>query len=640
MLHRLRFYRPKIFSYCLYRPIYLPGTQPYPHRFTSSAADSSDSRSQNAEASLSNALATLANLPEYRLKDINVVKKVIKQAAATSNTPHVVYEGVLNFFISTSRTSQALFVMQRMEALGYTLLNQTLAKMMVLVSAAAEDPPEDCVHLILEIVREEGYTEENLRDLLQTISSYAIDKEKSAQTLFVEAFREARGGMEYQPPLKMLPTFVAAAVRADKLDDAFGMLTSYLNTTKHLDRASRSQIFTAWLAFLKALRETRAWDVASYARVLNNMSAHQVSVNIKLFDQVIAHEARLEDWSGAFQVYGTLRALSRLDKGKEKRGTWEKPMRISSSTFATLFKTYSDMDRSRTHGFGGGVNTKQGILPPRALFKDFTTVFNPSPSETTTRIYHSSQLMHVILRAFIHRVDYAGALLVLRTFANNGMQLTHLTYYIVVKALIERIWYEARIGRPSTPSPSPPSGGGESVGEGNKKKTGKQRKEKTTWASRFLGISTKPLLGMKLVNHILFLISRTEFDVCERMYPVAGEKFRDQEEDEGQGVRGSPSCAEKKGDTQEEEDNEKGGRLCKVPTMLMMEHVRRPKPLDFKYEVLPLERLLSRAIWAVDGVGSEEMVGKAIELAEKEMLPAPSSSSLSSPTPPPPSQSI
>ncbi|KAH9483296.1 hypothetical protein JR316_0005402 [Psilocybe cubensis] len=690
MLHRIRLLCPK----AAYISIYRYNSNLYYRRFinTTSGRDNSKStreaktetetktktKTKNEDnidvdgdpnAILMDALQALENLPPHRLKDINAIKKVLKHYAALTHAPHIIYDGFLNFFIRTCRTTPALFVMQRMEALGYTLLNQSVAKLLVLVAASAEYPPDDCARMIAEIVKEPEYTEEMLRDLLVTIKSYGIDNERQAQTMFVEAFREVREG--YIPSLKMLPTFVGAAVRAGKFQDAHNMLAAYHSPSSssqpHVERPARTQIFSAYLSLLKALRETFSSDpkyAETYNKVLEQMSAHQVQVNGRLFEQVVKHEAALRDWDAAFRAYGALRGVSKLEASVSDE---QKLMRISTSTFATLFKMYTDMGRNRAFGLDAANSTPRykgmGIMSPRELFHDFIRVFPTSKTSTTTassssssRVYTSTPLLHVILRAFMAQVDYAGALVALRIFAANGGAniLTHQTYYIIVKAIVGRVWYEAGSGRPDAAELVAGMKGqyglGWRPGLELMTKPKPRLRNAATWTSRFLGLPSahvKPILGMRLVNHLLFLISRREWEVGRSVYPDRGksEVWRDVKEDE-EGVSKHESASslgpEAGKDTHKNEivdgtsppkpDPAESGPLCKVPTMHMMEHVQRPQPLDFKYELVPLERLLLRAIWAVDGIGEakgkammdgmagEERVEQAVKKAERLML--------------------
>ena len=206
------------------------------------------------------------------------------------------------------------------------------------------------------------------------------------------------------------------------------------------------------------------------------------------------------------------------------------------------------------------------LIPLRQLYSEFVDATQriKQPVEMTT------SLLNTAVRAFLRQRDYAGVFVVLNTFSVYRIPLNQHTYYSIMKHLIGRIWIEV-----------------------TSKRLISQLQVK--WCDRFLGVNFKEVkLSEDLVQHILFLVSRKEFALEAPLHPLA-----------------EPS---------KYDDNGK----YKMPTMEMMHTVDTPDPQDFKYQVVPLKRLIRRAIFAnlPDDSKGVKGVSTAVANAKKEMLPA------------------
>ena len=240
-------------------------------------------------------------------------------------------------------------------------------------------------------------------------------------------------------------------------------------------------------------------------------------------------------------------------------------------TFGSLFTLYRGI-RPRIMRKLVPTPESTHLIPLRQLYSEFidATQRTHFPVEMTT------SLLSVALRAFLRQRDYAGAFVILGTFSYYRLPLDHHTYYVIMKHLVGRIWIETTIKRLLSPQPE------------------------VKWSDRFLGVDNfkDVKLGEDLVHHIFFLISRKQFELDAPLHPlkdVLPSKYDD---------RGK----------------------YRVPTMEMMQSVDTPDPQDFKYHVVPLKRLLRRAILAnlsEDGDFAEgkKGVSAAVAEAKKEMIP-------------------
>ena len=183
----------------------------------------------------------------------------------------------------------------------------------------------------------------------------------------------------------------------------------------------------------------------------------------------------------------------------------------------------------------------------------------------------TTSVLNTAVWAFLRQRDYAGLVVVLNSFDVHRVPLDHHTYYSIMKHLVGRIWIEVTSKRLIS-------------------------RLQVKWCDRFLGVHFNEIkLSEDLVQHILFLVSRTTFVLDAPFHPLE-----------------EPS---------KYDDN--GG--YKIPTMEMMQSVDTPDPQDFKYHVVPLKRLVRRAILANlpddSTTKASKRVNAAVSNAKREMIP-------------------
>jgi hypothetical protein len=234
----------------------------------------------------------------------------------------------------------------------------------------------------------------------------------------------------------------------------------------------------------------------------------------------------------------------------------------NAQTFGSLFALYR---RIRPRVMRKLILTPESthLIPLRQLYSGFV--------DAAQRVNHpmvmTTSVLNTTVRAFLRQRDYAGLVVVLNSFDVHRIPLDHHTYYSIMKHLIGCIWIEV-----------------------TSKHLVSQLQVK--WCDRFLGVHFNEIkLREDLVQHIVFLVSRTQFFLEDPLHPLE-----------------EPS---KKYDDK--------GRY-KMPTMEMMQSVDTPDPQDFKYKVVPLTRLVRRAIFADlpddDSTNASKRVATAVSNAK------------------------
>ncbi|KAF7331078.1 F-box domain-containing protein [Mycena venus] len=139
------------------------------------------------------------------------------------------------------------------------------------------------------------------------------------------------------------------------------------------------------------------------------------------------------------------------------------PLRPNAITYKHLFrllgyqyKTNHKPNNSRRKEPPGA------ITPPRQLFAEmmslwFSTKFHPPASDSTFerqgQIDADQGLLTIVFRTFLYLEDYAGALVVLRAISDLGLEINERTYFIVLRYMARRVYYDVYWARRQTRQP-------------------------------------------------------------------------------------------------------------------------------------------------------------------------------------------
>ncbi|PPQ66160.1 hypothetical protein CVT26_010883 [Gymnopilus dilepis] len=443
----------------------------------------------------------------------------LREALKEVPSPHKLLENAISYLIRHKQPEHAYSVFQKLEKSGFCPTNDVLALMLVPTIHLKGKDPVEIAQSIVNLMVETDYDDSQLLTFLQTCSTYEVDR--GIIISIVHAYRNARGP-DYVPSPNVLSQVVTSSIHFGKVEDAFELLAR----GSHRQSGSRAEedsthVSYAFLHLITTLREVRPEDSKSVARVLDLMRERGWLLNATLFNRLITGEVRAGNPRVAMTMYGMMKNLE---------------IPPTQRTFGSLFAIYRRMDLKAYRSLLAEKDPSFVRLRQLSREMDEATSREPNP------LIPSTALLNTALRAYMRLRDYPGAIVTLESFARYGVPLDHRTYKDVIKLVVRRIWFEI---------------------------AGKRQKE-VRWADEFLGANWKDVqLDPKLVDHILYLISREQFDVKSPLYPT-GNAFK--------------------------ELDDKG--KYRVPTVTMMEHKFRPDPWNFHYEVVPLLRLLRRAIVA------------------------------------------
>ena len=478
---------------------------------------------------------------------IGYVHRKLNEIIPTTPSPHTIYERVIKFLVRKRCPLEATAVYKRLHDENFVSSNSVDAHLLAVALSFPRDDPQDMVDRLLEIVRRPGFKEQHLFSLVQTMSSY--DTDKLLVSAVVKTFCAARGP-EYNPLPEVLGPLIASSVRLGYLEDAFGLLER--TTRKPRSRAARHFLYAAYVSFLSTLKETRSWDDASINRVIGLMNDRGLPLQITVFNILLSREIRRGKPQNALAMYSTFKGMDF--------------MLPDAQTFGSLFALYR---RIRPRVMRKLILTPESthLISLRQLYAEFV--------DAAQRVNHpmvmTTSVLNTAVRAFLRQRDYAGLVVVLNSFDVHRIPLDHHTYYSIMKHLIGRIWIEVTSKRLIS-------------------------RLEVKWCDRFLGVHFNEIkLSEDLVQHILFLVSRTQFFLEGPLHPLE-----------------EPSKYDDKG-------------RYKMPTMEMMQSVDTPDPQDFKYEVVPLKRLVRRAIFADlpdnSTKASKRVVDTAVSNAKWDMIP-------------------
>ena len=353
----------------------------------------------------------------------------------------------------------------------------------------------------------------------------------------------------YLPNARVVREAIEAFIKVDKIDDAFALL--------HRVGIQPSEQ-PLYRSFLANLRDSRPLDHHSFAKLLSAIDAAGISLDTTLLNIIISREVRLKRAVNAFSLFNDMKRSPHLPP--------------DAHTYGSLFTAYR---RIRPRSFLAAKKRDTSGHPLRNLFREL--VQNSKRHENSIR--PNTSLLNTALKAFLRQRDYAGAIVVIKSFDLFQIPLDNRSYYSVVKLLVRRVWAEVQGDRP---------------------------KHQERWADRFLGVRhyTDIVLNRSLVNEVFAHLRRKYFDVSLPLYIGRGR------------LRLRPRRYFRHLRPDEE-------TYYPFPTMEMMESLVLPEPVDFVYHPLPLIRLLSRALYAEVVMNREQgsrIIDELTKKAEDEMI--------------------
>ena len=486
-------------------------------------------------------------------KILGVVNKELDNTLPKVRSPHLVYERVITFLVGRKYAQEAVLIYQRMHEAGFISSNVLDAKMLAIALAVPNKFPQPLILRLAPIFTDPEYTEKDFTGLVRTMTKYEVDNDIICT--LVEAYMAVRRPNSITRPEIFAPLLIART-RSGDTDVALELLDEFSGATSR-NRAARRAIHAPYVQVLATLQETQTWDSISVQKVLDLMASQGLHPNLNTMNILLAREVRLGHLRAALDMYSLLKEM----------GITTKNISPDTFTFGSMFLLYRILRPKTVRTLHA--HNPASPFPPRALYRDF--MLAAKLRGRAKCIVPTTNLMNVILRAFIRQRDYAGAFVVLSSYFYFKLPLDNRTYYRVVKHVVRRIWIEVL----------------------------RKYKDKgeAGWSVEFLGVPrySDIELNEDLVRNLFAFISQDTFYTSSPLYAFG---------------RHMPSNADPR---------------YELPSMQMMESVFLPQPEDFHYDPVPLKRILRRAILANlrlenPNAGPSD-VSKAIKDAKVDMLP-------------------
>lgn len=474
-----------------------------------------------------------------------IVARILQEELPHRLASSLLYETLIDSLLRNKLPEAAMATYGHMKSNGFLPSDQTDAKLVGIVLLSGLEEPQSYLERLTRVFSNDDYGESDVVDLLHLMSIFDMDKKqiRALAELFVEAKGEG-----YEPSGDVVTFIIQGGATDWDLEQALDSLERRrpLREKRRLRHESKRNPFAS---LLEGIRRTDIHNHELVDRVLTIMEENAIQPNTDVLNQLLARYVSLGHTSSAISTYKVMRTL-------EQANSTVSP---NAFTFGSMFLLHRHIRPTvmRRH------QSEQHLsLPTRTLFRD---MWNASCTGSRPLIL-KTPLLNAAIRAFLYQQDYPAAYVALTTFFRKDTPLNHRTYYAVVKHIARRIWGELYA---------------------NKRKLAKK------WTQLFLGVSYEEIeLNEDLVNNMLYLVSRTGFNIDTPLYQPSIQKRKD------------PFA-------------------FKMPTMEMMQSVPVPYPLDFKYEVEPLKRLLRRAIRADapwDSHWSDQQLDDVVQDAAMEMI--------------------
>jgi hypothetical protein len=193
-------------------------------------------------------------------------------------------------------------------------------------------------------------------------------------------------------------------------------------------------------------------DQAAVDWIMGVMREKDVPVHIMVFNALLARQCRLRDLRKGFAFYNVIVQLAMTTPLKPDADTYK----YLFTLLGYLYKSNYRPNNSRRK------QTTGAVTPPRQLFADmmslwFNAELHPPASDVAVERQRQIDMDHTVLtiafRAFLHLDDWAGALVVLRTMTELGLEINERTYFVLLRYMARKVYYSVFRARLSFTQP-------------------------------------------------------------------------------------------------------------------------------------------------------------------------------------------
>ncbi|KAH9887701.1 hypothetical protein C8Q73DRAFT_748539 [Cubamyces lactineus] len=496
-----------------------------------------------------------------------IVHQALDRAGLSNPSRFRLYEHSVASFLRYGDVMKAAMLYSRMTREGYIPSVSLRVQMHVVKLAELSATEAELLGIASDACRNQTFHEAALRDLLQTLVEGLKASPRLVQQV-VNRFLQTR-----EPEYKLSNDTVTYLLRVHgKAGDqeTVKQWSEYTSVSPPMtESSSPDPILHPYTTLLRDLAASKP-SFSVYKWTLERMQQDNVQPDLPFFNALLSYEVAQRNYDVVFALYRLL---------MEKRTSTAMPQ---AQTVAPVFRAIHRLSCSHRYRRTHGIRVPEDMPSARSVYKDMLTCHleatggrpsKPSPVLNTT-------VLHRALRTFIARQDYAAAYTVVRAFrlfpsAIGAPALA--TYRIVFGGLLGRIRAQfprlaARLAAGLEPD--------------------------AIWAYRFLGmgdLGARDLaaltMDMSMVHRVLLVGTDARLS-CDFVVAPSYARPRSAEH---MGLLGDFS--ESEAERMERLANAREFHAHGMPSPLEFSDLK-PVPEGQTYAVVPLERVLRRAIAA------------------------------------------
>jgi len=338
-----------------------------------------------------------------------------------------IYEAACQLFLQHKCVNEALDLYEDMQTAGYRGSFKLQSTMLFIRCARSDQKAANLVEDLRSQMEamQENLTEPDLLTLLNQLSKHGHDYDILVR--IVDHFLSLQ-----KPSYRLGPATITHLINNSPKDPSSHEAKQWLRY--HRDNVRNSSIPShikdahPYTAFIHSNFKRRGYGKLQYDRILRYMSEDGVSADSGLLNVLIQIEVRRRDYSLAFQLYNTM--------SKERIGS----VQANEFTYCSLFAALENLSTQ-------SINASISLIPARRLFHEMLRAFRfglPSGYDGPDSLnILGLPALNQALKVFMNSGDYAGAIIVLQTIAQLGLEINMKTINAVIRTLAQRVHREA-----------------------------------------------------------------------------------------------------------------------------------------------------------------------------------------------------
>ncbi|KAJ6473176.1 hypothetical protein C8R45DRAFT_1103754 [Mycena sanguinolenta] len=295
--------------------------------------------------------------------------------------------------------------------------------------ATSTAPGKEQLDALTTILAYRSFTEAHFMEFLDHLVTLNIPLDTIEH--LVRVFISVKGE-GYRPSRSLVVKLVDIQTQAGEIVAAAETITQYDSEEGASDVAE---------PYARIIKSAPEGDQEAVDWIMGVMREKDVPISIIVFNALLARQKHARDVRKAFAFYSVLFHLAQTSPLKPNAVTYKHLFRI----LGYQYKSNHKPNHSRRHEPTGTV------IPPRQLFSEmmsmwFSTSSHPPASDSAlerqSQIEMDQALLTIAFRAFLYLDDYGAALAVLRLIPQMGLKINERTYFITLRFLARRIYYD------------------------------------------------------------------------------------------------------------------------------------------------------------------------------------------------------